>query len=348
MKKIILLVLFPVLCYANPVYVDLNVGDSTYFDGHTVKLISQSLDDIVVTVDGVGARLKLNGWDCGSPRQALFENVNGVMIMPDIVSDVQFVCSEPQKNRRWERFKFSLNDGARLVLKKPGEDLPKGFFPIIMNSPCEFLKQWRRHYYVSEVYYGIHAGVDFQYPIGAKIVAARGGQIVSIVSDYRSGMPCDYRGGTAGNYVKIQDNDFNYVYFHMDTVNSSLYVGQWVSAGTHLGTLGCTGTLNSHLHFSIRLLKGISPNWELMNINAYPYLENWACSGSTLPVGHLDYCRDEGPCEEGEGDCDNDGECAGDLICGQVVGIDYCEEPGQQCYDVITTECQEVVTTICP
>jgi len=70
--------------------------------------------------------------------------------------------------------------------------------------------------------------------------------------------------------------------------------------------------------------------------------------GCGYQIGHLDYCRDCGPCAEGEGDCDNDSECVGDLICGQVVGIDYCEEPDQECYDVITTECKEVVTTICP
>jgi hypothetical protein len=51
--------------------------------------------------------------------------------------------------------------------------------------------------------------------------------------------------------------------------------------------------------------------------------------GCTLPVGHLDYCRDPdcGPCAEGEGDCDNDGECAGDLICDFVSGTDYCSAP---------------------
>jgi hypothetical protein len=53
----------------------------------------------------------------------------------------------------------------------------------------------------------------------------------------------------------------------------------------------------------------------------------------TLPIGHLDYCSDPdcGPCDKGEGDCDNDGECAGDLICPQVSGPDTCQEPGGEC-----------------
>ena len=44
-----------------------------------------------------------------------------------------------------------------------------------------------------------------------------------------------------------------------------------------------------------------------------------------LPLGHNDYCRDCGPCNEGQGDCDNDGECAGDLTCPQVDGTDICQ-----------------------
>jgi hypothetical protein len=50
----------------------------------------------------------------------------------------------------------------------------------------------------------------------------------------------------------------------------------------------------------------------------------------SLPVGHADYCRTSGcgPCDEGEGDCDNDGECAGDLYCDYVRGTDYCRSAG--------------------
>jgi hypothetical protein len=51
------------------------------------------------------------------------------------------------------------------------------------------------------------------------------------------------------------------------------------------------------------------------------------------PGGHLDYCRDYGPCAEGQGD--GDAECQSGLICAQDVGADYgwpagrdvCERP---------------------
>ncbi len=43
------------------------------------------------------------------------------------------------------------------------------------------------------------------------------------------------------------------------------------------------------------------------------------------PVGHLDYCRDSGPCGVGEGDCDTNSECQSGLVCAQVKGVDTCQ-----------------------
>ena len=55
--------------------------------------------------------------------------------------------------------------------------------------------------------------------------------------------------------------------------------------------------------------------------------------------GDYDYCRDCGPCADGEGDCDGDAECATGLICAQDVGgnygwnadVDVCEPPASTC-----------------
>ena len=38
-----------------------------------------------------------------------------------------------------------------------------------------------------------------------------------------------------------------------------------------------------------------------------------------------DWCRDCGPCSEGQGDCDNDGECQSGLTCVQIPGTDTCQ-----------------------
>jgi fibronectin type 3 domain-containing protein len=53
-----------------------------------------------------------------------------------------------------------------------------------------------------------------------------------------------------------------------------------------------------------------------------------------LELGHSDYCKEYGPCEAGEGDCDT-GQCQSGLVCAQNVGakygfeatVDVCESP---------------------
>jgi len=61
--------------------------------------------------------------------------------------------------------------------------------------------------------------------------------------------------------------------------------------------------------------------------------------GCPWPLGHPRFCRDCGPCADGEGDCDNDGECAAGTVCAPDVGADFgfhpnvdvCLDPGGGC-----------------
>ena len=48
-----------------------------------------------------------------------------------------------------------------------------------------------------------------------------------------------------------------------------------------------------------------------------------SAGGCKFPVGHSAYCWSCGPCSEGEGICNNSGQCAGDLVCKQGV----CQQP---------------------
>jgi|GEM_PF-3308387 len=41
------------------------------------------------------------------------------------------------------------------------------------------------------------------------------------------------------------------------------------------------------------------------------------------PDGHADYCRDCGPCPDGTGNCQNDGQCLAGSVCSADVGDDY-------------------------
>lgn len=44
----------------------------------------------------------------------------------------------------------------------------------------------------------------------------------------------------------------------------------------------------------------------------------------TERLNHSDYCTDDCPCDEGEGDCDSDSQCSGRLVCKQQSGTDFC------------------------
>ncbi len=49
-------------------------------------------------------------------------------------------------------------------------------------------------------------------------------------------------------------------------------------------------------------------------------------------------CTEEYPCGEGEGDCDNDDHCEGDLVCGKNNCVGDTFEDADDCC-VVTLEC---------
>lgn len=91
---------------------------------------------------------------------------------------------------------------------------------------------------------------------GASIVASKGGTVVRVVTgcshNYAKNSSCGCGGGY-GNYVVIQhDGTYSTLYGHMATVSVS--VGQTVSQGQTIGTVGCTGfSTGFHLHFELRV-----------------------------------------------------------------------------------------------
>jgi len=48
----------------------------------------------------------------------------------------------------------------------------------------------------------------------------------------------------------------------------------------------------------------------------------------TVPPNDSAYCTSSCPCGQGEGDCDSDAECTGNLVCRQKSGTDVCVSPG--------------------
>ncbi|MCR5746535.1 MAG: peptidoglycan DD-metalloendopeptidase family protein [Lachnospiraceae bacterium] len=87
----------------------------------------------------------------------------------------------------------------------------------------------------------MHNGVDMAAPSGSPILAAADGQVIA--ASYSSSM---------GNYVMIDHgSDLITIYMHASSLNVS--VGQEVSAGDRIASVGSTGrSTGPHLHFGVR------------------------------------------------------------------------------------------------
>ncbi|MDO4487991.1 MAG: peptidoglycan DD-metalloendopeptidase family protein [Eubacteriales bacterium] len=87
-----------------------------------------------------------------------------------------------------------------------------------------------------------HKGIDIGAPSGEKVIAAADGEVV--IATYST---------SAGNYVMLSHGGNVYtVYMHMKSIAVS--VGQSVSKGEKVGTVGSTGySTGPHLHFGIRV-----------------------------------------------------------------------------------------------
>ncbi len=101
---------------------------------------------------------------------------------------------------------------------------------------------------------GFHAGVDIGNKRGTPVVAAASGLVVKVVSGCVEGRTSC--GGRYGNYIEIEhSNGTKTIYAHLSKV--SVRVGQTVSAGSHIGSLGNTGrSTGPHLHFEIENSNG--------------------------------------------------------------------------------------------
>ena len=114
-----------------------------------------------------------------------------------------------------------------------------------------------------------HKGIDLAASRGASIVAADSGIVIKVSNTCTHNYPKTYNtrcscGGGFGNYIMISHGGgLVTLYGHCTDIYVS--VGQTVSAGQQIGTVGCTGySTGNHLHFSV-LLNGAY-------VNPAPYL----------------------------------------------------------------------------
>ncbi len=96
---------------------------------------------------------------------------------------------------------------------------------------------------------GFHYGIDIGNKRGTSIVASASGVVVNVVSHCKEGSSSC--GGRYGNYITIEHpNGMQTKYAHLQKISVS--VGQSVSQGEQIGTLGNTGrSTGPHLHFEV-------------------------------------------------------------------------------------------------
>lgn len=94
-----------------------------------------------------------------------------------------------------------------------------------------------------------HYGIDIGNVRGTSVVSSASGKVVQVISYCKEGSSSC--GGRYGNYITIEhENGQRTRYAHLQKVNVA--VGQYVSQGQKIGTLGNTGrSTGPHLHFEI-------------------------------------------------------------------------------------------------
>jgi len=107
-----------------------------------------------------------------------------------------------------------------------------------------------------------HEGQDIMAACGTPIVAAAGGVVTT--SRFHS---------LAGNYVVIDGPLHDYAYMHL-TSPSTVEVGERVSSGQSIGTVGATGNARGcHLHFEVWTEPGYRRGGTA--IDPLPLLRTW-------------------------------------------------------------------------
>ena len=105
-----------------------------------------------------------------------------------------------------------------------------------------------------------HYGIDLVG--GTKIIAVASGRVVQVVNK-------GSKGGTMC-LVRIQHKDYQSAYYHLKSGSIKVKVGDYVSKGQHIATIGNTGkSSGTHLHFQID--KG--SNGSAINPKTYAYGE---------------------------------------------------------------------------
>jgi murein DD-endopeptidase MepM/ murein hydrolase activator NlpD len=114
----------------------------------------------------------------------------------------------------------------------------------------------------------IHDAIDIMAPAGTPVVAVANGEIAKFFDSNLGGITI---------YQYSADKKYVYYYAHLQSRAANIAEKQYVTQGTVIGYVGDTGNAgpgNSHLHFSVALLKDPKRHWEGEYLNPFPLLKN--------------------------------------------------------------------------
>lgn len=138
--------------------------------------------------------------------------------------------------------------------------------------------------YTITTYFGyrwgsMHAAIDISGPgWGSAIYAANNGTVIEAKSGCAVGyVSCN---GKRGNYIVINHNNGNYYTEYMHMANIYVSVGDTVSRGQKIGTMGNTGEVypvasssciycGTHLHFAVYIGKPYAGGYKINPLNLY-------------------------------------------------------------------------------
>ena len=160
--------------------------------------------------------------------------------------DETFVIKEVNTGKREDSIVYNEVNVARVTM--------------ISNNVDKWVWPTTNDYVLTGSFSSYHNAIDIAGGNGSEIYAANSGQVITVKSGCVVGnLSCN---GKGGNYVIIKHNTDNYytVYMHLKDIMVS--VGQEVSSGQVIGTMGNTGnvipvptssnsTAGTHLHFCL-------------------------------------------------------------------------------------------------
>jgi murein DD-endopeptidase MepM/ murein hydrolase activator NlpD len=129
--------------------------------------------------------------------------------------------------------------------------------------------------------------LDFAVPEGTPVLAARGGTVLQVESDFeRAGVDRERDGGRA-NYIRILHDDGTMaMYAHLQPEGVQVRVGQQVREGERIGLSGNTGFSTApHLHFVVQVNAGM--RLQAIPIRMFGALGElkFARDGDSVPAG---------------------------------------------------------------